>query len=289
MKTLVKNIFVVSFGVVFCGSVGHSQNYAVDWHTLPGGGGTSTNNTFTVSGTIGQSDAGALLTDGYYSVDQGFWGAIAAVQVPGAPRLGLVLVNSFGILSWPIVPAGFGLQQSSSVSAPAWVNVTNIPIQVGDQWQVTVPVSGARFYRLKNHLPSETIVVGAGSAVITSPFVYSGGYISQSVQTTDPNAGGRAAFSVNLTATATWLVSGVINAPDDSANSLFLNVDAEPQDPLMIWDVIPTTGFEERPGSWRGEGGGPKIFNLAAGTHTVVVRGREANAQLQSINIRPYP
>ena len=35
-----------------------AQSYAIDWHTIDGGGGTSTGGVYAVSGTIGQHDAG---------------------------------------------------------------------------------------------------------------------------------------------------------------------------------------------------------------------------------------
>ena len=39
-------------------ATGFAQQYSIDWHKIAGGGGTSTNGQFTLSGTIGQSDAG---------------------------------------------------------------------------------------------------------------------------------------------------------------------------------------------------------------------------------------
>jgi hypothetical protein len=35
-----------------------AQNYSIDWFTIDGGGGTSTGGVYSVSGTIGQPDAG---------------------------------------------------------------------------------------------------------------------------------------------------------------------------------------------------------------------------------------
>ncbi len=63
-----------------------AQNYSIDWFTIDGGGGTSTGGVFSVSGTIGQPDAGHM-SGGNYTLDGGFWGIIAAVQTPGAPTL----------------------------------------------------------------------------------------------------------------------------------------------------------------------------------------------------------
>jgi hypothetical protein len=80
-------------------STAHAQQYSVDWFTIDGGGGTSTGGVFTVSGTIGQPDAGQM-SGGTYTLSGGFWGIIAAVQTPGAPgspsRSNMSLVVSRG-------------------------------------------------------------------------------------------------------------------------------------------------------------------------------------------------
>src|ERR1043165_7927632 len=70
----------ISFGA-------RGQNYAVDWFTIDGGGGTSTGGVYSVSGTIGQPDAGPVLTGGNYALTGGFWSLTAAIQTPGAPTL----------------------------------------------------------------------------------------------------------------------------------------------------------------------------------------------------------
>src|SRR5262245_40374580 len=48
-----------------------AQNYSVDWHTIAGGGGTSTGGVYSVSGTVGQPDAGTM-SGGSYSLAGGF-------------------------------------------------------------------------------------------------------------------------------------------------------------------------------------------------------------------------
>ena len=56
-----------------------NAGYSLDWFTVDGGGGTSTSSggNYSVSGTIGQPDAGTL-TGGGYTVQGGFWGGLAA-------------------------------------------------------------------------------------------------------------------------------------------------------------------------------------------------------------------
>ena len=48
-------------------------DYDLSWNTIDGGGGTSAGGDFVLSGTIGQPDAGPLLTGGPYALSGGFW------------------------------------------------------------------------------------------------------------------------------------------------------------------------------------------------------------------------
>ena len=127
----------------------YAQNYTVDWFTIDGGGGTSTGGVYSVTGTIGQPDTGHM-SGGDYTLDGGFWGVITAVQMPGAPLLSVSLTATNTVLiSWPSPSTGFNLQQNGSLGTPSWVNVTNSPVQVGQQWQLIArPASGNKFFRL---------------------------------------------------------------------------------------------------------------------------------------------
>ena len=51
-----------------------TEAYDLTWWTSDGGGGTSSGGSYSVSGTIGQADAGTALTGGSYRLDGGFWG-----------------------------------------------------------------------------------------------------------------------------------------------------------------------------------------------------------------------
>src|SRR5688572_29417485 len=78
-----------------CGS-----QFAIDWHSINGGGGTSTDGVFAISGTIGQPDAGAMSGAGF-SIVGGFW-SIEAVQMPGAPLLTIRRTQANTVvISWP--------------------------------------------------------------------------------------------------------------------------------------------------------------------------------------------
>jgi hypothetical protein len=63
----------------------------------------------------------------------------------------------------------------------------------------------------------------------------------------------------------------------------------------MIWDIPLTSGFETRTMSRRGSGTYdnnqymPQVFNLSAGPHQLILRGREANALLRDLTVVLYP
>src|SRR5215471_6882410 len=93
-----------------------AQNYSIDWYKVAGGGGASTGAVYSVSGTIGQSDAGSAMSGGNYSLIGGFW-ALFAVQTPGAPLLKIFLTTTnTAVVSWPAPSTGFSLQQNTDLS-----------------------------------------------------------------------------------------------------------------------------------------------------------------------------
>ena len=91
-------------------SLGFAQSYSIDWYKIAGGGGTSPNSQYAVSGTIGQPDASAPMSGGNYSVTGGFWSLINVVQTAGAPTLyvshsgNTVTVSWQNVAGWKNVP-----------------------------------------------------------------------------------------------------------------------------------------------------------------------------------------
>jgi len=119
--------------------------YSIPWHTVDGGGGTSTGGVYSVSGTIGQPDAGPVMTNGPYSLIGGFWALPTAVQTPGAPLLTIVLsVGGQATLSWGTSTPGFVLQETSSLLPANWTNSPS-----GATNPIVVPATlPTKFYRL---------------------------------------------------------------------------------------------------------------------------------------------
>jgi hypothetical protein len=52
--------------------------YLLNWYTVDGGGGTSIGGIYSLSGTIGQADAG-VLSGGTYTLLGGFWSALGKI------------------------------------------------------------------------------------------------------------------------------------------------------------------------------------------------------------------
>jgi hypothetical protein len=130
----------------------HAQNYTIDWQKIAGGGGTSTGGVYTVSGTIGQHDAGGPMTGGNYSLTGGFWSVITVVQTPGAPRLTISFNSPLPTVtvSWPSSATNYVLQQNSNLMNTAnWINTGLLITTNGATESVTISQpAGNLFFRL---------------------------------------------------------------------------------------------------------------------------------------------
>ena len=143
-------------------------------------------------------------------------------------------------------------------------------------------------------LPTIDEPIAADSGALSAPFIATNGYVSQPSKTS-LSAGGRAVYKFTVPEHGEYAVIFVVDT--HTGNSLYLNVDADPADPVMIWDVTVTQDFETRVASWRGGGSAgsnqfvPKYFLLSPGQHQLIIRGREANTRFKTITIvkRPAP
>ena len=125
-----------------------AQNYSIDWYKIKGGGGTSTNGQYSLTGTIGQHDAGGPMTGGNFSLTGGFW---AVVQTPGAPLLTITHSGNSVVITWPSPSTGFALQTNSNVANVAgWLNFGGTVNDNGVTKSVTAnsPPVGNLFFRL---------------------------------------------------------------------------------------------------------------------------------------------
>jgi len=123
----------------------HTQSFSIDWSTIDGGGGTSTGGVYTVSGSIGQPDAGATMTNGQYAITVGFWALPTAIQVGGAPTLTIAPATpGQATISWTPPAPGFVLQETWSLAPANWTNSPD-----GSTNGIIVPATlPAKFYRV---------------------------------------------------------------------------------------------------------------------------------------------
>ena len=126
------------------------------------------------------------------------------------------------------------------------------------------------------------------AGTITAPFVInSDNTISQSVQTTDPSTGGRAAYGFSLSTSGNYAVAAMVYAPSSDSDSLFVNIDAEPTT-NMIWNIPDYAGLTNEVVTW-GTSTTPQVWSLNAGTHQLIIRGREAGVKVGHIIISVPP
>jgi hypothetical protein len=125
--------------------------FDLSWSTVDGGGGTSTGGQFSLSGTIGQPDAGVTLASGPFSLTGGFWSFLSIVQTPGAPLLKIKLVGANAIVSWPLNTSGFFLQETPALGTPVWNSTLQQVVDTATEHTVTVPASSSmKSFRLKH-------------------------------------------------------------------------------------------------------------------------------------------
>ena len=129
----------------------HAQQYSIGWYKISGGGGTSSNGQYSVTGTIGQHDAGTAMTGANYSLTGGFWSLISVVQTAGAPALTIARSGNSVIVSWPVT-AGYTLQQNNNLALPAgWTaSLYSVSTSNGTNSISITPPTGNLFFRLAN-------------------------------------------------------------------------------------------------------------------------------------------
>ena len=130
---------------------GTAQNYSVSWYKVSGGGGTSTNGSYQISGTIGQPDASGAMSGGNYSVTGGFWSFVQVVQSQsaGAPTLYLSHSGNVVTIYWQNV-SGWSLIQSSSLTTPlgSWSASSSPTLSSGTNYLNITNPTGNVFFSL---------------------------------------------------------------------------------------------------------------------------------------------
>jgi hypothetical protein len=146
MKNCIRTSCVIIAGWLLALPTLHAQSYSIDWFTIDGGGGTSTGGVYSVSGTIGQPDAGDAMTGGNYSVTGGFWSLISVLQTAGAPTLTITYAGNQTIVSWSPSVTGWTLQTNNNLATGTWGNYLGA---VSNNRLTNSPSQGNLFFRLK--------------------------------------------------------------------------------------------------------------------------------------------
>ena len=128
----------------------YAQQYAIPWFKIAGGGGMqSTGGVYTLSGTIGQPDAGRV-AGGSYRSEGGFWGI--AIQQLGYPVLNITRAGTNALVTWVTAETGFIVQTNADLTTPnVWSDTAFTPALTGTTNTVTVPLNPAvkTFFRLR--------------------------------------------------------------------------------------------------------------------------------------------
>jgi hypothetical protein len=142
-----KMILLVTL-LVSAATIGLAQPFSIDWFKIAGGGGTSTNAQYSLSGTIGQHDASPQMSGGNLALTSGYWALFAVLQTPGAPPLFISHSANTVTVYWQDV-SGWSLQQNSSVNAPgAWSPSSGVTLSNGTNYLNLVSPPGKLFFRL---------------------------------------------------------------------------------------------------------------------------------------------
>ena len=110
------------FAATVCAELAGPQTFDLSWHTIDGGGGTSSAAGFTITATIGQPEPGPAMSGGPFELIGGFWPGSGVGSCP-ADISGnsivdvddlLLVINSWGLCDDPqncpadVAPLGQG-------------------------------------------------------------------------------------------------------------------------------------------------------------------------------------
>jgi hypothetical protein len=146
MKTFIATLVLATMMALSASA----QSYSINWYKVAGGGGTSTNGQYSLTGTIGQPDASGAMAGGNYSLTGGFWALISVVQTPGAPTLYISHSGNTVTVFWQNV-SGWTLQQNNNLATPAsWTLNGSWTTSNGTNSLTITPPTGNLFFRLAN-------------------------------------------------------------------------------------------------------------------------------------------
>src|SRR3954469_25060903 len=133
-----KNFIVISVALLLPALGLNAQSYAIDWHKVAGGGGTSTGGVYSVSGTAGQPDTGSMIGGNYVLVG-GYSSLIAIVPTTGAPTLTIFrTTTNTVVVSWPSPSTGFNPEQINNLISGTWISAPETVVDDGTKKYIVV-------------------------------------------------------------------------------------------------------------------------------------------------------
>jgi hypothetical protein len=129
---------------------------------------------------------------------------------------------------------------------------------------------------------------------ITGPMTLTNGILVQPCETGITNSG-RMSCRFKVANAAEFAVAADVRTAGAGGGSFYVNIDGEPVEPEMVWEIPATRSFALRVATWgRSQTNAkpaPKYFQLAAGEHELIVRGRSAGVEVRSLLVvqRPAP
>src|ERR1043165_7252828 len=109
----------------------------------------STGGWYSLTGTIGQMDAGRVAATNAYRIEGGFWAI--AIQQLGYPPLNITRADTNYFVSWQTIEPGLILQQTTTLGTPTvWSDTTGLVSTNGLTNLVQQPLASGvsnRFYR----------------------------------------------------------------------------------------------------------------------------------------------
>ena len=136
-------------------ALSQAQTYSIDWYKIAGGGGTSSGtngaSVYSLSGTIGQHDAGTAMTGGSLFCHRRFLEFdFRACKHAGTPNLTITQLGNSVIVSWPNM-GSYTLQQNSNLAAAAGWATSGYPVTTNSPAgtnSITITPTGNLFFRL---------------------------------------------------------------------------------------------------------------------------------------------
>jgi hypothetical protein len=137
-RTVSKALLVCA--VLTCAATITAQAYSITCGTSAGAG-------YSLSGAIGQPDAGRMAGD-TYTIEGGFWGVMASIP----PALSIACSGADIIVSWPLSATDYVLEETPTLTTSPipWTRVSPPYTTNATHYSLTVPApTGAKFYRLR--------------------------------------------------------------------------------------------------------------------------------------------